>query len=123
MTEEEIKEWVDAYIAYQSNYDYKSDKQSDQNFWSVMKFFEQMPDKPQLCWKAILEILNRNPQEKVLGVLAAGPLENLIEDHGSDFIEEIEKEANQNPDFKLLLNGVWESSTPEVWERILKARS
>ena len=123
MTSEEMNKWADAYITYQSKYDNKNDNPNDPLFWSVMKFFELMPHNPQMCWKAILEILYRNPQEKVLGVLAAGPLEDLIEDHGPEFIEEIELEAKENPEFRQLLKGVWESSTPEIWNRVLKARN
>jgi hypothetical protein len=56
--------------------------------------------------------------EEVLGVLAAGPLEDLIHDKGDDFIERIELLARRDPAFRLLLRGVWESGSPAVWERV-----
>ena len=55
-------------------------------------------------------------------MLAAGPLEDLIHSHGPEFIEKIEEEARVNREFKLLLRGVWESSTEEIWNRVLRAR-
>ncbi len=53
-------------------------------------------------------------------MLAAGPLEDLIEYHGPDFIGRIEDEARRSAIFRELLGEVWESSTPEVWGRIEK---
>jgi hypothetical protein len=73
-------------------------------------------------WQGILEVLSRNPSETVLGMLAAGPLEDLIHYHGPAYVEAIELEARRNPSFRHLLGGVWESSTPEVWHRIESAR-
>jgi hypothetical protein len=57
----------------------------------------------------------------VLGALAAGELEDLIEYHGPAFIERIEQEAARDPRFRCLLCGVWRSSTPQVWARVLAA--
>ena len=79
-------------------------------------------EDPDACWQAILTILGRQPPERVLGILAAGPLEDLIQYHGPDFIERIESEACKNPAFKQLLGGVWKSSTEEVWARVQKAQ-
>jgi hypothetical protein len=67
------------------------------------------------CWVAILEILSRGPPDKGIGILAAGPLENLIEASGPEFIDRIEREARHSGAFRHLLRGVRESSTPEVW--------
>jgi hypothetical protein len=58
----------------------------------------------------------------VLGVLAAGALEDLIQFHGPNFIGHIEAESRRNPAFRRLLGGVWRSSTPEVWARVQRAR-
>ncbi len=117
LSKEEMNHWVDGYIEAQEQY-----KNSDENFWAIERFFELEMDYPELCWEAILQILHRNPSKKVLSVLAAGPLEDLIHNHGVIFINSIEKEARINPDFKNLLGGVWESGAEEVWNRVLKAR-
>ncbi|MGT2431445.1 DUF6869 domain-containing protein [Cupriavidus basilensis] len=57
----------------------------------------------------------------MLGALAAGELEDLIEYHGPAFIGRIERQAGRDPRFRRLLCGVWRSSTPQVWARILAA--
>lgn len=120
LTKEEMKAWVDEYIKAQENN--TSISKSGELHWSVNKFFELVNEYPETCWNAILEILHREPSEKVKDILAAGPLEDLIDTHGEEYIELIEEEAKINSKFRELLRGVWESSTPEVWNRVLKAR-
>lgn len=121
MTKEEMREWVEAYIKVQEEPDKANPEHS--SYWAVEKFLDLSDENPELCFKAILQILHREPNEKVIGILAAGPLEDLIEDHGTDFISEIESEARLNPAFRHLLGGVWECTNPEIWNRVLKARN
>ncbi len=120
MTKEEFNNWVSAYIEAED----APEKLNENNslFWAVEQFMNLNYENPEICWEAILEILERNPSDKVIAVLAAGPLEDLIEVHGSLFIDRIEKEARRNPRFRHLLGGVWQSSTPEIWARVEKAR-
>jgi hypothetical protein len=73
-------------------------------------------------WAAILEVLAREPSSTVIQNLAAGPLEDLLEYWGPVFIDRVEVEARRNPSFRHLLGGVWQCSTPEVWQRIQKVR-
>ncbi|AUD77727.1 hypothetical protein CW740_00140 [Kangiella profundi] len=120
LTKKEMKAWVDEYIKAQDNN--TSISENGVLHWSVNKFFELENEHPELCWKIILEILHREPSQKVKEMLAAGPLEDLIDLHGEEYIEVIEEEAKINPEFRKLLRGVWESSTPEIWNRVLKAR-
>ena len=77
---------------------------------------------PEECWNAILRILELDPSKTVIGNLAAGPLEDLIEYHGPSFISTIESESKKNLQFKYLLGGVWKSSTPEIWARVQACR-
>jgi len=77
---------------------------------------------PDDCWAVILEVLARSPPDAVLGILAAGPLEDLIHYHGPEFIERIETESRRSAGFRHLLGGVWKSSSPEIWARVQKAQ-
>lgn len=63
----------------------------------------------------VLEVLKIEDNDAVLGLLAAGPLENAI---SMTTIERIEREAAAHDKFRWLLGGVWYSSAPEP----LKAR-
>jgi len=120
MSPEELQNWVNTYIQAE-----ESDETIHENhplFWAIERFIDAPYEAPEECWAAILEVLNKEPSQKVIGVLAAGPLEDLIEAHGPEYIERIEREAKNNPKFRYLLGGVWESSTSEVWDRIEEAR-
>ena len=70
--------------------------------------------------KAILAIED-NPN--VIGLLAAGMLEDLIPAEDGPVIDAVVAEAARNPKFRHLLGGVWfYGMSPEVTERLMKAR-
>src|SRR5690348_1360229 len=89
--------------------------------------FELPRNNPRLCLDAILEVLSRipcDPGDLHFQVLAAGPLEDLLVDHGPDFVDEVEELARRNPSFRLLLNGVWTSGVEaSVVEQLAKYRN
>lgn len=121
MNSDEIEAWATAYIALQQDPDRL--KGDHPLFWATERFMPGRSVTADDCWLAILAILSRNPPEPVIGVLAAGALEDLIDDYGPQFIDRIELEARRNPAFRHLLGGVWESSTPAIWARIETARN
>ena len=122
MTRKEIEAWAAAYIVAQL--DSNLLKGDHPLWWAVERFMPGPSTRAPAedCWAAILEVLSRNPPEQVIAVLAAGPLEDLIDDHGPEFIERIETESRRNASFRKLLGGVWKSSTPDVWARVQKAQ-
>ena len=121
MKDGELDRWVNAYIAYQDDPNWN--REDHPLFWAT-EWFMLIPDGPtaEECWLGILEVLRRKPSERVLGMLAAGALEDLIESYGPQFVDRIEIQARTDPAFKQLLLGVWEASTPAVWERVEAAR-
>lgn len=147
MTDEQIQRWAAAYIEFElaqlkdqqqrSKLDLSGDLRAARQrqtpgsiqrkmfehplWWAIDDFM--IDHKPaEDCWRAILEILKRAPPGEVLAVLAAGPLEDLINYHGPEFIDRIEVQARSDRAFRELLGGVWMSSTAEVWARLEKAR-
>jgi len=118
--DDEIKELIDAYIEFEQS-PQGSDKR-EQLFWTFEKFDELNSENPEVCWNALLEILNRMPDDNIEGMMAAGILEDFIENHGKDFIDKIEEEAVKNASLKTLLGGVYECSTPKVWSRVMSVR-
>jgi hypothetical protein len=83
-------------------------------------------EQPDLCLSAILEVLNRidgSAPNRLLSVLAAGPLEDLLNYNGDSVVDEIDILARKSPEFRLLLNGVWDSDIkPNVLARLAKYR-
>ena len=122
MTDDEIEKWARAYVDAELDPTLLTEEEHPL-FWAVERFMYVGDDvDPWDCWKAILCILAMNPPDKVIGNLAAGPLEDLIEQCGEEFIDMVELEAHRNPSFRHLLGGVWKSSTTDVWTRIENCR-
>ena len=83
-------------------------------------------EQPELCLAAILEVLGRidtSSPNHLLGALAAGPLEDLLNHNGDAVVAELDLLARREPNFRLLLNGVWESGIkPDILARLAKYR-
>jgi hypothetical protein len=85
--------------------------------------YDAVFDRPVIVWQAILRILESELTDDQRALLAAGPLETLLANHGPEFIDEVEAEARRNPRFNKLLGGVWRHEMPsEIWQRIERAR-
>jgi hypothetical protein len=117
----DIEAWAEAYIRV-----HDANASLDSTHPDYLAAYEFMADvagpKAEECWAGILAVVRRRPSEKVLGMVAAGLVEDLLDEAGPLFIERIEAEARRDPIFKAMLNGVWESGTPEVWARVEAAR-
>jgi hypothetical protein len=121
LSDAEVDEWAATYIAFQQLP--QKEQQASDKFWATERFMcPAEPEQAEDCWRVILEVLSRKPPPRVIGMLAAGALEDLIDDWGAMFIDRMELEARRSPAFRHLLGGVWESGPPEVWERVKSAR-
>ena len=72
---------------------------------------------------AMLQIISLTTADTVIQSLAAGPLEELVELHGVEYIDQIEKTARTNLNFRLVLRALIETTDKNIWTRILRARS
>ena len=97
----------------------------ERNWWAVSQVMDWALDgEADLLWLFILTCYKRNISERVVSVLAAGPLEDLLAKHGPMFIERVEELARQDPKFNSLLGGVWQNTmTDEVWKRVQAVRN
>lgn len=100
--------WVEQYS--------KSDRDQDDNLFAIMDFERDLrEDDPDRMIDLILEILKIEANPVLLSLLAAGPLEDVID---AATIDRIEREARVNERFRDLLGGVWYYRAPDE----LKAR-
>src|SRR3954468_24780931 len=81
--------------------------ESERTDWSYEVMRALISDAPEIAWPILLEIIDRAPEE-ALGYVAAGPLEDLINEHGFEIIDAIETEAGRNPRLRKTLVGVWQ---------------
>jgi hypothetical protein len=81
-------------------------------------------ESPDDLWLIILRIYNITDDSRVLTLLSAGFLENLLAQFPYQSINWVEEQAKKDPRFKKLLHGVWQNIMPdEIWERIQKIRA
>jgi len=85
--------------------------------------FDACTEEPDVAWRAILELSQRELTDEQQALLAGGPLETLLSWHSATFIDRVVDEATCNPRFRQLLGGIWRQDMPmEIWERIVKLR-
>jgi len=91
MSRQEIEAWATAYI--QAQQDPTLLHEGHPLWWAVEKFMMPATDSvtPEDCWAGILEVLARDPPESVKGILAAGALEDLIDQHGPEFMSALKQ--------------------------------
>ncbi len=120
----DMDELVSGWISYQqiaTEPDVTSgdDRLQNEFFWAYQCAEDLYLDHPHLGLDFIVEVLAKNPPAEVLGVLAAGPLEELLAWHGPAVIDRAESEAHRDPKFRRLLGGVWQNAmTDDIWERV-----
>jgi hypothetical protein len=90
----------------------------ENNFWACSEMDDLVTEKPETAWPILLQMLNHTSGQRIFN-LAAGPLEDLLERHGTTFIDRIAAEARQNEKVREALTGVWISKS-EVYPRYLE---
>jgi hypothetical protein len=116
-----IGEWAEAYIRV-----HEAEASLDETHPDYLAAYEFMVelvgDSAEQAWAGVLEVVKRRPSERVLGMIAAGLMEDLLHYSGETFISRIESQASADAVFRRMLHGVWESGEPDVWSRLVAAR-
>jgi hypothetical protein len=122
MDRDEIQEIAERWVKCESEYEKVGEHSA-----GAYELDELIRNNPHKALKVILAVLSntpRRPESSIFQALAAGPLEVLLVYKGNEVINQVEHEASQNADLRLLLGGVWQSTIkPEVWSSVLKLRS
>ena len=115
-----VRQVVEAWLlwaAWQS--DPANDGQDNHELIGFMELDELVHEHPEHAWPCILATVADARAQPFLGLLAAGPIEDLLSIHGATFIDRVEREARQNPRFAWTLGGVWQlQMTDEIWARV-----
>ena len=108
---------IDAWIRYTKSGEKAREK--DELFWAYEAVAQLADDLPFECLVLIINILARDSEMPVIGALAAGPMEDLLVNHGPAIIDQVTKEAHKNETFRTMLGGVWKNGINSfVWEQI-----
>ncbi|WP_197490353.1 DUF6869 domain-containing protein [Halothiobacillus diazotrophicus] len=109
-----VTAWISLHHAQEKSPEYID------NFWAFTALSDLCDTNPDLCWDLIEEIRRTDGSEIILANLAAGPLEDLLSQHGPRFIETIEKQAKNDLQFKKMLGAMWQNNiADEVWKRVM----
>ena len=80
---------------------------------------------PERAWRVILRIIAHDSSPLMLSIVGAGPLENLLCEHGSELIDIVSTEATRNSHVRQALSSVWgvNRMQPEVHQKLENIRS
>ena len=116
MNHEELSLHADAWVNY-----YRAPGNSPEreaNAWAI-DLFDLIYDEPETLWLLIQEIHHRDQSLAVRQMLSAGAIEDLLSQHGENFIDRVEAEARKDPSFAKVLGGVWQNTMSDaVWKRL-----
>jgi len=113
--------WIRLHHAEMNSEEYEKD------FWSFEKLSEFCRKNPEDAWRVIVKIYENHPDEKILSNLAAGPLEDLLVNHGRLALIWIDQYCMNESDLVKVLQMVWRNAmSEEVWgglNRLIKEYS
>lgn len=122
MTQSAHADLAAAYIAFAHAAEDSAEYEA--NFWAFERFADLCLEQPDEAWHAILDVLSHDPNPRVIGMLAAGPMEELLVHHGAVIIDRVEERARNDRLVATLLGGVWKKGIKDdVWKRVEAVRS
>lgn len=84
----------------------------------LSQVFSLAEHEPEDCWRFIQIACELPLSEDQLGLLGAGLLEDLMDDHGLDFLDRVEAAARTCPSMQTAVDAVWTMSMdPKVARR------
>jgi hypothetical protein len=88
--------------------------------WASDELHDMVHAKPERAWPIILSLIRESPADDFLAIVAAGPLEDLLWEHGAVFMDRVETLAAEDRHFRHALAGVCGSSqmSAELWKRL-----
>lgn len=91
-----------------------------EDFWAFEKISDLKNTDPAGLWDITLLLIEKAPSSDALNYVAAGPLEDLLREHGSYFFDHVIQEAKSNKRFLYTLAGVWLDSEDDAFFNALE---
>jgi len=89
-----------------------------EHFWAYMEVAELVRSNPERAWQLTVIMLHSAQDSLYRAYVAAGPLEDLLAWHGSQFIDRAESLAASQPWFLEGLSGIYVRAEEPVRGRI-----
>ena len=84
------------------------------------KVYRLPKDEPEECWRFIQIACALPLSRDQLGLLGAGVLEDLMDAHGSVFLDRVESAANDSTAMQIVVDAVWTMSMDAYVARAFK---
>jgi hypothetical protein len=87
----------------------------------IFALLDMPSHEPERAWTVTLEILEllSDDEELLIASIGAGPLEDLLNRHGADYIDRIIERARQDRRFRVAASCVWPSGIDGgIWQRL-----
>ena len=111
-----------------------SDQEKEESLVDFIAMLHLVEDDPSTAWETIKFLIERYEEadyyaiaeeteaHRVIGLLSAGPLEDLLSAHGPTFIDEAEQFASKDRRWAWALGGTWQCKmSEEIWRRVQQA--
>ena len=77
------------------------------HWWAWETLAELCSSQPEEAWLALLQVIELAENAERLEEIGAGPLEDLLRNHGERLIDRLESEAGGNDKLRTALASVW----------------
>jgi len=102
-----IEQFITSYFRYWDIKQFEN-RWSEEDEWAIdLLDYNLVRNSPEEAWPLILELVKAAQHKRHLSIIAAGSLEELINNHGASVIERIETEVRRNPRFAWTMLCVW----------------
>jgi hypothetical protein len=93
-------------------------------FWAWEEVLEITDSDPERAWELTLSLVAKASNPRTLSYVAAGPMEDLLNNHGSAVIDRVEIAARRDSKFRLALCDVWGTSrvAGDIFDRVRIAK-
>lgn len=82
-----------------------------------------LSDAPEDCWRLIQLAATMDLTAEQIAYFAAGPVEDILGQHGTVFIDRLEVAARGQPTMRKFVAGVWRGQMSDsIWGRVLDLR-
>ena len=86
---------------------------------AIEQLYDLVRNQPEAAWPIIQELWTVDQTDRMLAIIAAGPVEDILCWHGPDFIVRIEQLAKQHDVVRRMLGAVGRRDMAEdVWRRL-----
>lgn len=113
---------IDGWIKHAENGVRSGGQVSEETFWAHEMMSKMCQLDPEAAWEVIQRIVERVDDEAVLAFVGSGPLEDLLAQHGSDFVDRVIGKIESDKKFAEVATSVWQNViAADVWMRLQKA--